>query len=140
MSYVPACLWCANSFQLRRGGSRQSFCRSACRAAYHKATRQWCERAIADGRLAIEDLRNGAPEAYTLPGCGEPTSPAPAAIGPPDNELLGPVTRFLVEIPRYTIESIIRFGFIRPDQQDDFAAITGALRYLGQAPSITRIA
>lgn len=139
MSGALACLWCTRSFEPRRGGSRQTFCRPACRAAYHRATRQYCERAIANGRLTIEDLRTGAPVAYTLAGRGEPPS-APLAIGSPDNALSGPVTRFLVEVPRRTVDAFVRFGFIRSDQQDDFAAIMDALQRLGQAPSILRIA
>jgi hypothetical protein len=133
------CLWCDHSFEPRRGGSRQTFCRSDCRAAYHKATRQWCERAIADGRLTIEDLRNGNPVAYTLRGCGEPPSPLPD-IGSMDSAFPDPVTRFVVEVPRYTIEAFVRFHFIGSHQQDDLLVIIDALKRLGQTPSISRMA
>ena len=60
-------------------------------------------------------------------------------IGSLDNALPEPVTRFLVEVPSRTIEAFVRFGFIRSNQQDDLAAIMGALRRLGQAPDISRI-
>jgi hypothetical protein len=51
-----------------------------------------------------------------------------------------PQARFLVEVPRTTIEAFVRFGFIRSDQQDDLAAIKGALRIFGQVPAVSRIA
>jgi hypothetical protein len=94
---------------------------------------------ISAGVLTVDELRDGFAATRALHRSGDQLPPL-LVTGSLDNTLLGPVTQFLVEVPRYTIESIIRFGFIRPDQQDDFAAITGALRYLGQAPSITRIA
>jgi hypothetical protein len=50
------------------------------------------------------------------------------------------MARFLVEVPCSTIEGFVRFGFIRPNQQDDLAAIMGALRLLGRAPAVSRIA
>jgi hypothetical protein len=41
---------------------------------------------------------------------------------------------FLVEVPLYTIEMLVNFGRLGEDQQDDLAAITAALRLLGQPP------
>jgi hypothetical protein len=43
-------------------------------------------------------------------------------------------------VPQTTIEAFVRFGFIRSDQQDDLAAIKGALRIFGQVPAASRIA
>jgi hypothetical protein len=139
MSNPLACFWCARSFEPHRGGSRQTFCRAACRAAYHKATRQWCEKAIADGRLTVEALRDGLPVAYTLPGYIEPPSPQ-SGIGSLEKVFLEPVTRFVVDVPSYTVEGLVKLGFIRPDQQDDLFAVIAALKRLGRTPSVSRIA
>jgi hypothetical protein len=48
--------------------------------------------------------------------------------------------RFLVEVERDTVAWLVRLRFIKPDQGDDLAAIITALKRLGQAPSILRIA
>ena len=125
------CLWCDGSFEPHRGGSRQTFCRSTCRAAYHKATRQWCEQEIAEGRLSIENLRAAA---YTLPSGAKALLSGQSNMGPPNSALLSPMARFLVEVPLYTIEMLVNFGRLGEDQQDDLAAITAALRLLGQPP------
>jgi hypothetical protein len=125
-----ACRWCERPFEPHRGGSRQTFCRPACRAGYHKATRQWCERQIAHGRLTVEELRNSNTVPYTLPSCGEHWSA---------NALLGPVTRFLIEVPRYTIDALIRFQFIGRHQQHDFLAILDAMTRLGQTPNVSSL-
>jgi hypothetical protein len=54
---------------------------------------------------------------------------------------LEPVARFLVEVSHYTVEMLVRFGWLCKDQQDDLAAITAALRSPGQAPPrVSRIA
>jgi hypothetical protein len=50
------------------------------------------------------------------------------------------LARFVVEVPRSTIEGFVKYGFIRLDQQDDLAAIMGALRLVGEAPVVRRIA
>ena len=49
------------------------------------------------------------------------------------------LARFLIEVPRYTTEAFVRFGFIRSDQRNDLAAIVGGLRILGQMPMVSRI-
>jgi hypothetical protein len=59
--------------------------------------------------------------------------------GSPHHALRYPLARFVVEVPRSTIEAFVRFGFIRRDQQDDLAAVMGALRLLGEAPVVSRI-
>jgi hypothetical protein len=115
------------------------YCRAACRAAYHKAARQWCERAIADGRLTVEALRDGLPVAYTLPKGSEPPSPE-SGVGFLDEAFIEPVMRFVVDVPRYTVEGLIKLEFIQPDQQDDLFAVIAALKRLGRAPSVSRIA
>jgi hypothetical protein len=102
MSNQLDCLWCSRSFEPRRGGSRQTYCRPACRAAYHKAARQFCERAITDGRLTVQDLRNAATVPYTLPERSETACRYSDLVGSytvPPSALL----RFLVEVERDTV-------------------------------------
>jgi hypothetical protein len=53
-----ACLWCGRSFEPRRGGQRQLFCRPNHRLAFHAAARRWAERAVAEGVLTIADLNS----------------------------------------------------------------------------------
>ena len=135
-----ACRWCGRTFSPHRGGSQQTYCRAACRAAYHKAARQWCERAIADGRLAVEDLRNSIPVAYALPGCSEP----PLPLSDIERGYTAPgdaVPRFIVDVERSKLAWLVRFGLIRPDQHDDLdlLAIMTGLKCLGQPPRISRI-
>jgi hypothetical protein len=88
--------------------------------------------------LTVGALRDASAATRALRGWEERLSPLPGT-GSPDNAFPVPVTRFLVEVPRSTIEAFVRFGFIRSDHQDDLAAIMGALRRIGQAPSISRI-
>jgi hypothetical protein len=137
MSDAPACFWCARPFEPHRGGSRQTFCRVACRAAYHKATRQWCEREIAEGRLSVESLRIAA---YTLPGAAEASLSGQCHMGPPNSSHLEPVARFLVEVSYYTIEMLVGVRWLRADQQDNLFAIIDALKRLGRTPSVLRVA
>jgi hypothetical protein len=61
------CLWCDTEFEPRRGGSPQRFCHPKCRDAFHSAGRRWAECAVLGGRLGVAELRNGSPEACTLP-------------------------------------------------------------------------
>jgi hypothetical protein len=139
MSDAPACFWCARPFEPHRGGSRQTFCRVACRAAYHKATRQWCERAIAEGRLSVEMLRNTPPAAYTLPGFEAAISPQSDIGSSPDSALSEPMARFVVEVSYYTIEMLVGVRWLRADQQDDLFAIINALKRFGRTPSVLRV-
>jgi hypothetical protein len=79
-----ACYWCEQPFRLRRGGSPQRFCGTACRSAFWSALRRWGERAIAAGILTIDDIRNGNPEACTLlPGRVSPAPACDAALESP---------------------------------------------------------
>ncbi|HEY1430112.1 MAG TPA: hypothetical protein VGF39_00535 [Stellaceae bacterium] len=48
--------------------------------------------------------------------------------------------RFLIEVPRHTIEAFLEFGWLRGDERDDLPAIMAALRRLGKAPAVARIA
>jgi hypothetical protein len=60
--------------------------------------------------------------------------------GPPRTPFPCLMARFLVEVSRSTIEAFVRFGFIRPNQQNDLVAIMGALRLLGRVPAVSHIA
>ena len=138
MSDPLACLWCGLSFEPRRGGSQQKYCRPGCRAAYHKAARLWCERAIAAEHLTVQDLRDGAPTAYTLPKCTErqlPLSDMGAGDTAPGDALL----RFIVDIERSKVDWLIRFRLLPPDHQGNLLAIMNGLKCLGLPPSISRI-
>jgi hypothetical protein len=133
-----SCLWCGQAFTLHRGGSRQTFCRAACRAAYHKAARQWCERAIAVGRLTVQDLRNGAAGACTLPERSERPLPL-TDIGRGDPAALDTRLRFLVEVEHHTVAGLVKLGFIRRDECEELLAIIAGLKRLGWAPNISRV-
>jgi hypothetical protein len=133
-----ACLWCNRPFEPHRGGSPQTFCGAVCRAAFHRAARQWSEKEIAEGRLSVEALRNGLQAAYTPLGFDEP-APPPSNLGASDPPGEAPL-RLLVEVERGTIEAFVRFGWLREDQQDDLFAVIAALKRLGRAPSVFRVA
>jgi hypothetical protein len=94
--------------------------------------------AIATGALTAEALKNSPAATRALSGRGDQPTPLPD-IGSLENEFPDPVTRFLVEVPRHTIEAFVKFGWLRGDQQDDLAAVIGALRLLGQTPAVTRV-
>ena len=52
------CQWYDEAFTRRQdGGKPQRFCQPKCRAKFHKAARIWTEWQLAEGRLAIEELR-----------------------------------------------------------------------------------
>jgi hypothetical protein len=132
MSNQLACLWCSRSFEPRRGGSRQTYCRPACRAAYHKAARLWYERAIANGWLTVQDLRSSGAVAYTLPQRGEPPLPLSnngcAKIALPDAPL-----KFVANVGRDTGEWLVKLRFIPADRRDDLLAFLAALDRVGLA-------
>jgi len=48
--------------------------------------------------------------------------------------------RFLVEVECDTVTWLVRLGFIPPTERDDLAAIIAALKRIGRAPEISRIA
>jgi hypothetical protein len=89
--------------------------------------------------LNVGELRTGLAATRALHGGTDRLSLMPETGSPDDALLGGPVTRFLVEVPGYTIELLVRFGWLRGDQQDDLPAIMRALRDCGQTPSISRI-
>jgi hypothetical protein len=133
------CFWCGRAFTPRAtGGHPQTFCKPACRRAFHAEARTWVLAELAAGHIAISEVKNGSAATRALCGSGDRASPLPDT-GSPENALPDLMARFLVEVPRSTIEAFVRFGFIRPNQQDDLAAIMGALRLLGRAPAVSRI-
>jgi hypothetical protein len=135
------CPWCEKGFTPRSdGGKPQLFCRPACRRHFDAAGRRWVAEAIATGVLPLDALRSGAAATRALCRSGDRLPRLPDNRGPPDNVLHAPpVTRFLVEVPEHTIWALVRFGWLRGDQQDDLAAVIGALRLLGQTPAVTRV-
>jgi len=133
------CLWCRQGFRPRRdGGKPQVFCRPVCRRAFDAAGRRWVTDALACGTLTVDAFRNGPTATRALPKSGN-RPPLLPDIRSVENEIPDPVTRFLVEVPRCTIEVFVRFCFIRPDQQDDLLAVAAALKRLGRALSVSRI-
>jgi hypothetical protein len=140
MQQDHACFWCGRGFVPRRdGGKPQVFCRPVCRRDFDTARRRCVAQAIASGVLTVGALRDASAATRALRRWGEGLSPLPD-IGSPDNAFSEPMTRFLVEVPRSTIEAFVRLSFIGSHQQYDLPAIMGALRCLGQMPSISRIA
>ena len=54
------CTWCTRTFVRRTtGGHAQRFCRPDCRRAFDAAARRWVAKAIADGTLTLDELRDG---------------------------------------------------------------------------------
>jgi hypothetical protein len=75
------CLWCDRLFQARRtGGTPKKFCSPAHRNAFHTAARKWAEKAVADGRITLDDLKRD-PAACTLLPAASSLSPACALAG-----------------------------------------------------------
>jgi hypothetical protein len=130
------CLWCERPFPARRGGSPKRFCCAAHRIAFWSAVRRWAERAVAAGVLSLDQIRKGALEACTLPGCSEPPLPL-CDIGAGDSAP-GDALRFVVDIERSKIDWLVRFRLIRSDQRDDLLVVMNGLKYVGQPPSISR--
>jgi len=82
----------------------QRFCRPSCRRSFHAVVRTWALDAIADGTLSIEEIRSGAPATRAL----RRASGLAAALrdaGSPHHALRYPLARFVVEVPRSTIEA-----------------------------------
>jgi hypothetical protein len=128
-----------HSNRRQTGARMQRFCRPSCRRSFHAVVRTRALAAIADGMLSIEEIRSGAPATGALRRSDRRTSPLPDA-GSPYHALHCLLARFIVEVPRSTIEGFVRFGFTRLDQQNDLTAILGALRVLGEEPAVRRIA
>ena len=130
---TASCPWCKAPFRPRRGGSPQRFCGSKCRTEFWIALRRWGERAISVGILTIADIKNGDPAACTL--AQDSANVAGGYVTPPI-----PLMRFLVEVECDTVTWLVRLGFIPPTKRDDLAAIIAALKRIGRAPEISRIA
>jgi hypothetical protein len=99
------CVWCGRLFGARRGGSRQIFCCSRHRHAFHSAARRWAERAVAAGTLTVDHIRINDPAACTLllggissvpvPG---PQGAAPVALGDSAEEAAELLDDFLIAL------------------------------------------
>jgi hypothetical protein len=73
------CLLCDRPFQARRtGGTPKKFCSPAHRNAFHTAARKWAEKAVAGGRITLDDLK-ADPAACTLISGGISPATAPEA-------------------------------------------------------------
>jgi hypothetical protein len=127
------CLWCGASFVPRTdGGKPQRFCGPACRRALDAAGRRWIAEALADGAVTLADLKSGPSTTRALL-----TRPS---VGFGDQRRADSELRFLVEIPRTTVEALIyTFRWLPPAQADDLWAIVHALDRLNMRPSITRL-
>jgi hypothetical protein len=84
---VSACLWCNMRFHLHGRGGKRQFCSTSCRIAFHSACRMWAVRAVLDGRLGLDAVRNASrkpctpvPVAPTRPPLVEDPERAPAAV------------------------------------------------------------
>ncbi len=65
MNMLDNCLWCEASFSAKTvGANPKKFCSEKCRNTLHSAARVWAERALADGRLSLKDLKDSA-SSYT---------------------------------------------------------------------------
>ena len=67
------CFWCGKAFQ-PRGAVGKRFCSDRCRAAFHRGCRVWAMRAIEEGLLSLEAVRNASRSPYTeSPGVSRPS-------------------------------------------------------------------
>ena len=134
-----SCQWCEKRFQARRGGgSPQRFCGPKCRTLFWSGLRRLGEKAITAGVLTIADVKNGVMAACTPPRGGEPLLPL-FDIAQGYTECPATLLRFLVEVERGTVASLVKLRFISRDQGGDLVAIIDALKRLGQAPNISRL-
>jgi hypothetical protein len=124
---TEACAWCGGSFAPRTsGGKPQTFCRPSCRRAFDAAARCWVAQAVADGRLTVDALRNGAVATRAL--LQGAVSPAPVAearrSGP---EIVGLV---LDQMTAAQVRQLTGGGPSRPAAPDDLAkAVESLFRY-----------
>jgi hypothetical protein len=127
------CLWCGASFVPRTdGGREQQYCRPACRRALDAAGRRYIAEGLASGAVTLDDLKSG-------PAATRALLAAPS-VGFGDQRRADSELRFLVEIPRSTIEALIyTFRWLPAAQGDDLLAIVRALDRLNMRPSITRL-
>ena len=141
---IEPCLWCETSFEPRRGGSRQRFCRARHRIAFHTAARLWAERALDSGVLTLADIRNGTGEPCTLLLRGQ--SPFPLSdIGydePVLSEARCATARDMVlDIP-ITAEGLIelcRLGWLDPEKLRNSKAVADAVVDLSNAAISARL-
>ena len=64
---MACCLWCEKPFPPRStGGTAQRFCSAGCRAAFHRAARQWALETIERGELTVAQIKNAPGTANTL--------------------------------------------------------------------------
>jgi hypothetical protein len=61
----PACVWCRVAFRPRGAGGKKRFCSDRCRAAFHRGCRVWAMRAVDEGRLSLEVIRDASKKPYT---------------------------------------------------------------------------
>ena len=62
MVLLQRCFWCGTKFSAKTvGANPKRFCSALCKNRFHTAARRWVERALADGRLSLNEL--GAPSA-----------------------------------------------------------------------------
>jgi hypothetical protein len=55
---AATCRWCGQPFALAvRGGNTKLFCSAICRGKFHGAARRWAEFALAEGKIALIDLK-----------------------------------------------------------------------------------
>ncbi len=61
-----SCPWCDQPFEPKLiGAHRKRFCTTACKDEFHAALRKWAQRAFAEDRVSIGDLRSGQNLSYT---------------------------------------------------------------------------
>jgi hypothetical protein len=65
--------------------------------------------AIGAGMLTVGELRAGFAATRALGASEDRLSPTPD-IGSPDDALVEPMARFLVDVPWYTIEGLVKAG------------------------------
>ena len=127
--------WCGQDLQVRRGGSPQRFCSTEHRSLFWSTLRRWGARAVAAGILTIADIRNGDPEACTLPG-GRVSRPLVAEEQDDFGRLLDEMDEILGEP---TIALLTRLGWLARDRQKDHAAVVrGLTRFVGHLLDMTQ--
>jgi hypothetical protein len=99
------CLLCDRPFRARRtGGTPKKFCSPAHRNAFHTAARKWAEKAVADGRITLDDLKHD-PAACTLLPTAFSVSP-----GDPLQRRVPPGFEFARNQPFGRIDDLIAAG------------------------------
>ena len=61
MNSERSCQWCGGAFARRQdGGTERRYCSRSCRANFHKACRIWAVRAVGEGRLTLDTVKDQA--------------------------------------------------------------------------------